>query len=208
MLSGPKDDDRPTRQSSPSAKNCPLCKTYLSEPGLPLCTPHQSTLELCASAATYLDDLAAPHKDLSLPQSRLCERAEDKSHAAHAMLVKTRSAFGPNMIHQCWPVKPAALGRGEFEGGLVWDAGHARVTQGNSPQIGIVGKYGHWGHNILLRFGQKWRSRSGQKAMIRSGCCCCCCYTKGRLSLDDLSSGSNYGGGHSSSQADGRVQMI
>ena len=87
-------------------------------PGLPLCTPHQSTLELCASAATYLDDLAAPHKDLSLPQSRLCERGEDKSHAAHAMLVKTRSAFGPNMIHQCWPVKPAALGRGEFEGGL------------------------------------------------------------------------------------------
>ena len=36
------------------------------------------------------------------------------------MLVKTRSAFGPNMIHQCWPVKPAALGRGEFEGGLGW----------------------------------------------------------------------------------------
>ena len=107
MLSGPKDDDRPTRQSSPSAKNCPLCKTYLSKPGLPLCTPHQSTLELCASAATYLDDLAAPHKDLSLPQSRLCERAEDKSHAAHAMLVKTRSAFAPNMIHQCWLSKRA-----------------------------------------------------------------------------------------------------
>ena len=44
----------------------------------------------------------------------------DKSHAAHAMLVKTRSAFSPNMIHQCWPVKPATLGRGEFEGGLGW----------------------------------------------------------------------------------------
>ena len=125
--------------------------------------------------------IAASHKDLSLPQSRLCERAGDKSHAAHAMLVKTRSAFGPSMIHQCWPVKPATLGRGEFEGGLGWDAEHARSTKGNSPQIGIAGKYGHWGHNILLRFGQKWRSRSGQKAMIRRGrcCCCCCCYTKG-----------------------------
>ena len=174
MLSEPKDDDQPTRQSCLSTKNSPLLVQNLLIQARP-----PSVQYALSTAAMYLNDLAAPHKDLSLPQSRLCERAEDKSHAGHAMLVKTRSAFGPNMIHQCWPVKPATLARGEFEGGfgLGWDARHARVIQGNSAQISILGKYGHWGHNILLRFGQKWRSRSGQKAMIRSGCCCC--YTKG-----------------------------
>ena len=55
-------------------------------------------------------------------------------------------------------------------GSVVGDPGHARTIPGNSPQISITWKYGHRGHNILLRFGQKWL-RSGQKAMIRSAHC-------------------------------------
>ena len=106
MLSAPKDDDQPTHQSSSDAKNCPLCKTSLSVASQ---APQLCIKALCGAAA-HLGDRGTTKTFLS--QSWLRERAEDKSHASHAMLaVKTRSAFVPNMIHQCSPVKPAALGR-------------------------------------------------------------------------------------------------
>ena len=115
MLSAPKDDDQPTHQSSSGAKNCPLCKTSLSERAAlwPSQAPQLCIKALCGAAA-HLGDRRTTKTFLS--QSWLRERAEDKSHASHAMLVvKTRSAFVQNMIHQCSPVKPAALGRrGEF----------------------------------------------------------------------------------------------